>query len=96
MNQSCPPTFTALSRCQYRHLRRREPTSDLTRIVADLVTIDPSLARDASRPATRTSGDGGRYAVDAHGAIGVQIGDGNIQHVDTHSAPAQPRQPERS
>jgi WD40 repeat protein len=38
-----PPDIVALSRCQYRHLRRREPTSDLARIVADLANIDPKL-----------------------------------------------------
>ncbi|HYS36600.1 MAG TPA: hypothetical protein VEO01_13330, partial [Pseudonocardiaceae bacterium] len=35
------------SRCQYRHLRRREPTSDLARIAADLTSLDPVLAEAA-------------------------------------------------
>jgi tetratricopeptide (TPR) repeat protein len=39
-----PADIAALSRCQYRHLRRREPTSDLARIVADLTSLDPILA----------------------------------------------------
>lgn len=91
-----PADIAALSRCQYRHLRRREPTADLARIVADLISLDPSLATDASQPATGTSGSGGRYVVDAHGSTGVQIGDGNTQHIDTRSAPAQHRQAERS
>jgi tetratricopeptide (TPR) repeat protein len=39
-----PADIAALSRCQYRHLRRREPTSDLARIVADLTSLDPTLA----------------------------------------------------
>lgn len=42
-----PADIAALSRCQYRRLRRREPTADLARIVADLTSIDPSLAADA-------------------------------------------------
>jgi len=39
-----PAEIAALSRCQYRHLRRREPTSDLARIVTDLISLDPALA----------------------------------------------------
>jgi tetratricopeptide (TPR) repeat protein len=39
-----PADIAALSRCQYRHLRRRESTSDLARIVADLTSLDPVLA----------------------------------------------------
>jgi hypothetical protein len=39
-----PADIAALSRCQYRHLRRRESTSDLARVVADLTTLDPVLA----------------------------------------------------
>jgi hypothetical protein len=41
-----PPDIAALSRCQYRHLRRRTPISDLTRIVTDL---DPTLAAATGR-----------------------------------------------
>jgi tetratricopeptide (TPR) repeat protein len=39
-----PADIAALSRCQYRHLRRRESTSDLARIVTDLTSLDPVLA----------------------------------------------------
>ena len=39
-----PPDIAALSRCQARYLRRREPTTDLNRIVADLTALDPALA----------------------------------------------------
>lgn len=39
-----PADIVALSRCQYRHLRRREPTSDLARIATDLTSLDPILA----------------------------------------------------
>ncbi len=35
-----PADIAALSRCQYRHLRHREPTTDLARIVADLTSLD--------------------------------------------------------
>jgi hypothetical protein len=42
-----PPDIAALSRCQYRHLRYREPTADLARIVTDLTSLDPALAAAA-------------------------------------------------
>jgi hypothetical protein len=42
-----PADIAALSRCQYRHLRRREPTADLARIVADLISLDSILATAA-------------------------------------------------
>jgi tetratricopeptide (TPR) repeat protein len=42
-----PTDIAALSRCQYRHLRRRESKSDLARIVADLTNLDPVLAAAA-------------------------------------------------
>jgi tetratricopeptide (TPR) repeat protein len=42
-----PADIAGLSRCQYRHLRRREPTADLARIVADLTSMDPLLAAAA-------------------------------------------------
>lgn len=76
--QECdlPVDIAALGRCQYRHLRRQEPMADLARIVADLGS-DPILATDASRSAN----GGGRYVVDVRGATGVQVGDGNIQHI---------------
>lgn len=38
-----PADIAGLSRCQYRYLRRREPTTDLDRIVADLTGLDPTL-----------------------------------------------------
>ncbi|HEY3607100.1 MAG TPA: TIR domain-containing protein, partial [Pseudonocardiaceae bacterium] len=38
-----PADIAALSRCQYRHLRRREPIADLARIVTDLAGLDPTL-----------------------------------------------------
>jgi hypothetical protein len=89
-----PTDIAALSRCQYRHLRHRESTADLARIVADLISLDPILATGASRPATSTSG--GKYVVDARDATGVQIGDGNIQHIDARHVAAQQRRVERS
>jgi TIR domain/NB-ARC domain len=42
-----PADIAALSRCQYRHLRRREPTADLARIVTDVTSRDPVLAAAA-------------------------------------------------
>jgi tetratricopeptide (TPR) repeat protein len=42
-----PADIAALYRCQARYLRRREPKSDLARIVADLVSMDPALAAAA-------------------------------------------------
>jgi hypothetical protein len=42
-----PADIAALSRCQYRHLRDREPTTDLARIVTDLTSLDPTLAAAA-------------------------------------------------
>lgn len=36
-----PADIAPLSRCQYRRLRHRDPTSDLARIVADLGALDP-------------------------------------------------------
>ncbi len=47
-----PGDIAALSRCQYRHLRRRETTSDLARIVNDLTALDPALAEAAHRRAS--------------------------------------------
>jgi hypothetical protein len=44
-----PAAIAALSRCQYRRLRYREPTADLARIVTDLASVDSSLARAARR-----------------------------------------------
>lgn len=43
-----PAEIAALSRCQYRHLRRGETTTDLARIVTDLTSHDPVLAAAAS------------------------------------------------
>jgi tetratricopeptide (TPR) repeat protein len=42
-----PADIAALSRCQYRRLRYREPTADLARIVTDLASEDPLLAQAA-------------------------------------------------
>lgn len=54
-----PADIAALSRCQARPLRRREPISDLARLVADLAALDPQLAaarrRQRRRPATGSS-----------------------------------------
>ena len=38
-----PGDIAALTRCQYRRLRRREPIADLARIVTDLISFDPTL-----------------------------------------------------
>jgi hypothetical protein len=46
-----PADIAALSRCQARRLRRREPTADLARLVADLRDLDPALA--AAAPSRR-------------------------------------------
>jgi tetratricopeptide (TPR) repeat protein len=48
-----PGDIVALSRCQFRRLRYREPVTDLARIVADLVHLDPGLAA-AARPRVGT------------------------------------------
>lgn len=53
-----PAGIAALSRCQYRRLRRREPTSDLARIVADLTSLDPVLAAAAHSRDTAPRGTG--------------------------------------
>jgi tetratricopeptide (TPR) repeat protein len=45
-----PADIAALSRCQYRHLRRREPTADLARIAADLTSLDPALGAALRSP----------------------------------------------
>jgi tetratricopeptide (TPR) repeat protein len=42
-----PVDIAALGRCQYRHLRRREPTAGLARILTDLTSLDPVLAAAA-------------------------------------------------
>ena len=39
-----PDDIAALSRCQYRHLRRRESTAGLAHIIDDLISVDPVLA----------------------------------------------------
>jgi tetratricopeptide (TPR) repeat protein len=44
-----PADIAALGRCQYRQLRRREPVSDLARIIMDLTELDPTLAVTARR-----------------------------------------------
>jgi len=45
-----PADIAALGRCQCRHLRRREPTASLARIVSDLISLDPVLAAAAPGP----------------------------------------------
>lgn len=45
-----PADIAALSRCQYRHLRRREHTATLTRIVADLTDLGMPLADGTQAP----------------------------------------------
>jgi hypothetical protein len=44
-----PADIAPLARCQYRHLRHREATSDLARILAELTGLDPELAALARR-----------------------------------------------
>jgi hypothetical protein len=50
-----PADIAALSHCQARPLRRREPVNDLARIAADLIGVDPDLAA-AARKADRGAG----------------------------------------
>ena len=59
-----PADIAALGRCQYRHLRRREPTSDLARIVAELTSLDPILAAAVK--------DHVRWSVDSVRAVAVR------------------------
>jgi hypothetical protein len=71
-----PGDITALSRCQYRHLRRREPTSDLARIAADLSACDPVLAAVSPRydtPTTVQNITAGGQNSTAQGVIGGAI-----------------------
>jgi tetratricopeptide (TPR) repeat protein len=42
-----PADIAALSRCQYRQLRRHDPVADLARIAVDLTSLDPALAAAA-------------------------------------------------
>src|SRR6266567_7776 len=42
-----PADIVALSRCQFRRLRYREPTADLARLVTDLISVEPVLAAAA-------------------------------------------------
>jgi len=42
-----PADIAALSRCQFRRLRYREPTADLARLVTDLIRVEPVLAEAA-------------------------------------------------
>jgi len=60
-----PADIAALSRCQYRQLRRRETTSDLARIVTDLTSEDPVLAEAAHGRATAlmSSANGGASGI---------------------------------
>lgn len=45
-----PPEVAALSRCQYRRLRHREASSDLARLVAELVEVEPRLGKAEMLP----------------------------------------------
>ncbi len=45
-----PADITALSRCQYRRLRYRDPTADLARIVADLTALGTTALSRTSVP----------------------------------------------
>jgi tetratricopeptide (TPR) repeat protein len=52
-----PADIAALSRCQFRRLRYREPTADLARLVTDLISVEPVLAAAArSRDRPRRAG----------------------------------------
>jgi hypothetical protein len=53
-----PPQIAALSRCQFRRLRLREPTADLDRLVTDLTSLDPHLAAAAARQTPSPDGSG--------------------------------------
>jgi TIR domain-containing protein/uncharacterized protein DUF4062/NB-ARC domain-containing protein len=44
-----PDDIAALSRCQYRRLRRRKPVADLARIVADLTSLGERSAAEGER-----------------------------------------------
>lgn len=46
-----PAEIAALSRCQHRYLRRREPTADLDHIVADLTSLIPEATEKPPRQA---------------------------------------------
>ncbi len=48
-----PTDVAALSRCQYRRLRRREAGTDLARLAADLAAIQPRLASAKGAPPPR-------------------------------------------
>jgi hypothetical protein len=70
-----PADIAALSRSQCRHLRRREPTSDLARIVADLTTLDPILAAAAR---SRGNAPRPRQDRDMHEGIHVAAPPGSV------------------
>jgi hypothetical protein len=53
-----PADIAALSRCQARPLRGREPTTDLARLVSDLTALDPDLAEIARRQRRSTATPG--------------------------------------
>lgn len=63
-----PADIGALSRCQCRYLRRREPGADLARIVADLASLDPDLAAAAHRRDAVQ-----RERIDAVGGVAEQL-----------------------
>ncbi len=63
-----PLDIAALSRCQYRHLRRREPTTDVARIIGNLISLDQGLAA-----AARNRGNG--FNLPAGGLANTVAGD---------------------
>jgi tetratricopeptide (TPR) repeat protein len=71
-----PADIAALSRSQYRHLRRREPTSDLARIVTDLTTLDPILAAAAR---SRDNAPRPLQTGDVHGGLHVHAPPGPVR-----------------
>lgn len=95
-----PADIAALGRCQYRHLRRREFTSDLARIVADLTSLDPVLAASAA-PGTdntgQTTGTGPR-GVSITGGVhgggpGITIGAATGDHLTVGPSASGPDAP---
>jgi hypothetical protein len=94
-----PPDIAALSRCQYRHLRRREPTTDLARIVTDLTGLDPALATAACsrantpHPAAAAAGVANTVTGGVSGVLiqaGTVHGGVHIHPTDTGQQPAKP------
>ncbi|HEX5402327.1 MAG TPA: FxSxx-COOH system tetratricopeptide repeat protein [Pseudonocardiaceae bacterium] len=93
-----PADIAPLGRCQYRHLRRREPIADLARIVFDVTGRDHTLALAARR---RSHGNHSRPDLSnqvtgpVYGIV-VQTGsiDGDVHtHQHHHYSPAVPAPP---